>query len=95
MHVAARRNRSVDGCRWSVADRFGTGYRRPSTHYLLLPTRYWWTLRVGMAPREALSLGLPGMDFCSFDKPFGRPFDGPFDRLRVNSGATQGKLRGN
>jgi hypothetical protein len=47
LHVAARRNRSVDGGRWSVADRFGTGVS--STVYLLPATAY--SLLVGTGGR--------------------------------------------
>jgi hypothetical protein len=90
--------RGVDRGRWSVLGArlpidLVPGYRRPSTHYPLLPTGFRRKLRAGMAPREALSFRLLGKDFCPFDKPF----DGPFDGLRVNSGRNsreaQGKIR--
>ena len=72
MHVAAWRNRSVDGGRLLID--LVPGYRQPSTHYPLLPTCYGRRLRVGMAPGDALSFVLSGKDFR------------PFDKLRVGGG---------
>ena len=67
---------TVVGGRWSVVGGrlpmdFGLGYRSPSTHYPLLPTRYWasptgsgrCTLRRGARGRRAVVGGQASVDF--------------------------------